>query len=62
QASIDYAFNKLNISEVTAQIRPENLSSRKVAEKIGMVAKKEFIRHYKGKEMPHILYTIMKNK
>lgn len=56
-ACVKYAFETLHIDEVTAQIRPNNLSSRKVAEKLGMTIKKEFVRNYKGKEMKHFLYS-----
>lgn len=54
---LNYAIEKLGIEEITAQIRPENLSSRKVAETLGMTVKKEFSKTYKGKEMPHLLYS-----
>lgn len=56
-ACIDYAAEVLNASEITAQIRPENTSSRKVAERLGMSVKKQFVKHYKGKDMPHLLYS-----
>ncbi len=56
-ACVKYAFETLKLNEVTAQIRPENLSSRKVAEKLGMAIKKEFVKNYKGKEMIHLLYS-----
>ncbi len=56
-ACIDYAFNVLHLSEITGQIRPENTASRKVAERLGMSVKKQFIRHYKNKDMLHLLYT-----
>lgn len=56
-ACIDYAFNVLHLSEMTAQIRPENTASRKVAERLGMSVKKQFIKHYKNKDILHLLYT-----
>jgi len=62
KACVDYAFNKLNINEITAQIRPENLPSRKVAEKLGMTVKREFIKHYKGKDMLHLLYSLTRKE
>ena len=54
---VQYAFDELNIDEITAQIRPDNLSSRRLAEKLGMIPKKEFTKIYKGKEIKHILYS-----
>lgn len=62
RACMEHAFHTLGIREVTAQIRPENLPSRRVAEKLGMIVKKEFIRHYRGKEMPHLLYSKLREK
>ncbi len=52
-----YAFEVLGLNEVTASIRPNNYPSRKVAEKLGMTVKKEYVKHYKGKVMPHLLYS-----
>jgi RimJ/RimL family protein N-acetyltransferase len=57
-ACVDYAINMLHLNEVTAQIRPENNASRKVAEKLGMTVKKHFVKKYKGKDMPHVLYSL----
>lgn len=56
-ACVDYAFNVLHLNEITAQIRPENKASRKVAERLGFSIKKQFIRHYKNKDMFHLLYS-----
>ncbi len=57
-ACVEYAFNSLHLNEVTAQIRPENTASRKVAERLGMSVKKQFIKRYKNKDIPHLLYGI----
>ncbi|MDL2217486.1 GNAT family N-acetyltransferase [Christensenellaceae bacterium OttesenSCG-928-M15] len=54
----EYAKRVLGIKELTAQIRPANPPSRKVAEKLGMTVKKTFIRNYRGKDMPHLLYAV----
>ncbi len=56
----NYAFRTLKISELTAQIRPENVSSRNVAEKLGMAVIKQFNRLYRGKQIPHLLYGCSK--
>lgn len=56
-ACVDYAFNVLHLNEITAQIRPENIASIKVAERLGMSIKKKFIKKYKNKDMPHLLYS-----
>lgn len=60
KACVDYAFNKLNLSEIYASIRPTNLSSIKVAEKLGMKLQKEFIKLFENKEMLHLLYFLKK--
>lgn len=57
---VNYAFDKLKAKEVIAQIRPENISSRKVAEKLNMKLVGEFVKVYEGKEMPHLIYSITK--
>lgn len=58
KASVQYAFDTLNAAEVIAQVRPANLRSRKVAERLGMEAVKEFTKQYQGKAMRHLLYVV----
>ncbi|ADY55358.1 GCN5-related N-acetyltransferase [Syntrophobotulus glycolicus DSM 8271] len=58
-ACIDYAFNILHLNEITAQIRPENTASRKVAERLGMSVTKQFIRRDKNRDIPHLLYRLI---
>lgn len=55
-----YAFTHLHTPLLTAQIRPENTASRKVAERLGMSELGQFDRVYRGKTMPHILYGCSK--
>ena len=57
QALLDEAFYKRNASEVIAEIRPENIPSRRVAERLGMRAEGELVKHYRGKDMPHLIYV-----
>lgn len=56
RACLQYAFETLGAKEVTADIRPENRSSRNVAERLGMRITGEFTKHYYGMEMPHLIY------
>ena len=56
-ACAEYAFGTLCIKELTAQIHPENIFSRLIAEKLGMSIKKQFIKTYKNKDMIHFLYS-----
>lgn len=56
KASMDYAFNNLNAEEVIAQIRSNNLSSCKIAEKLNMKIQSEYVKHYNNLDMPHLIY------
>lgn len=60
QASVNYAFGVLGAEEVIAEIRPENKKSRRVAERLGMIISGSFVKTYKGKEMPHLIYVLKK--
>ena len=51
QALLDEAFYKRNALEVIAEIRPENIPSRRVAERLGMRAEGELVKRYRGKEL-----------
>ena len=54
RASIDYAFRELNVPRVISLIRPENLASRRVAEKNGLaIDKVVFWRGY-----DHCIYQV----
>lgn len=55
---IDYAFNVLKADRVIADIRPSNIASRQVAERVGMKAAGSFIKRYDGKDMEHIIYEL----
>ncbi|MDL2225351.1 GNAT family N-acetyltransferase, partial [Eubacteriales bacterium OttesenSCG-928-M02] len=55
----DYAFDVLGAERVTSIIRENNLASRKVAERNGMQVERSFIKHYKGVDMPHIVYAMI---
>lgn len=60
KAMIDFAFSVLGKEKVIATIRPENEASLKVAKKLKMNLESEFIKVYKGKEMKHLVYSILK--
>ena len=40
----DFAFTQLGLSRLISLIRPENVASRRVSEKVGMVKEKEILR------------------
>lgn len=50
----DYGFERLPVERVISLIRPENLPSRRVAEKNGMTVWKEIV--WRG--LPHLVYAI----
>lgn len=56
RASRDYGFAHLPVDHIISLIRPENLPSRRVAEKNGMTVWKEIIR----KGIPHLVYKIQR--
>lgn len=57
RACVDYAFDHLSLDEITAQVRPENTKSIKLATKLGMSIKKHFVKQYRGKPILHLLYS-----
>ncbi len=58
KALVDYAFEILNLPEVIFEIRPENISSRKVAEALNANIEGKFIKTVKDKEMVHLIYKL----
>ena len=43
---------------VTAIIRENNQASQRVAQRLGMTPERQFVKHYYGLDMPHIIYSI----
>ena len=62
RASMEYGFGALGAERVIAEIRPENLASRRVAERLGMKVTGQFVKTVYGKEMPHLIYSREKNE
>lgn len=58
KACKQYAFEKLNASEVCSIIRDSNTASQNVAMRNGMVMKDQWVKHYKGVDMPHYRYVV----
>lgn len=57
-----YAFEVLGEKEVFSVIRDTNIASQKVAERNGMIKADTFVKHYRGVDMPHYLYTAKNEK
>ncbi len=58
----EYAFEILNADEVFSIIRDTNIASQNVAKRNGMEVTKRFIKHYYGVDMPHLVFSIKRNK
>lgn len=56
----EYAFNKLNATEVYSIIRDTNIPSQNVAIRNGMSCIDKFIKHYRDVDMPHFLFCAKK--
>jgi RimJ/RimL family protein N-acetyltransferase len=54
----EYAFNKLNVKEVYSIIRDTNIPSQNVARRNGMTCIDEFMKHYRGVDMPHYVFAV----
>ena len=58
----EYAFNKLNADEVFSIIRDTNTASQKVAKRNGMRVTHTFVKHYRGVDMRHYLFSVQRTK
>lgn len=56
----EYAFGKLGFQEVHSIIRDNNIPSINVAIRNGMLARKRVVRHYRGVDMPHYVFSVRK--
>jgi RimJ/RimL family protein N-acetyltransferase len=54
----EYAFTKLNADEVFSIIRDTNTASQNVALRNRMVIVENFVKHYRGVDMPHYLFSV----
>jgi ribosomal-protein-alanine N-acetyltransferase len=55
-ACMDYAFRHLNAAKVVSLILPENLPSRRVAERNGMTVERQVTFH----DLPHLMYAMVR--
>lgn len=56
----DYAFTVLKAAEVYSIIRDSNLPSQAVARRNGMTAHGTLVKHYHGMDMPHLLFSVVR--
>lgn len=62
RAAVDFAFEELGCKAIIAQIKPDNLTSIKVAHKLGMLQTGSFIKHYRGEDLLHLIFTITREQ
>lgn len=62
KACKEYAFTKLDADEVCSIIRDTNTASQNVALRNGMTVVDKWVKHYRGVDMPHCLYSVMRAK
>ena len=58
----EYAFNKLNADEVFSLIRDTNIASQNVAKRNGMNVRGAYIKHYRGVDMSHYIFSVKKSE
>lgn len=56
----EYAFTKLNADKIHSIIRDTNIPSQNVAKRNGMSITDSWVKHYRGIDMPHYLFTAKK--
>lgn len=54
----DYAFQVLQAEEVYSIIRDSNVASQQVAKRNGMIQRDVFVKHYRGVDMPHYVFSV----
>ena len=55
-----YAFETLKAGEVCSIIRDTNTASQKVAVRLGMTVRDSWVKHYRGVDMPHDRYVVLR--
>ena len=58
RACCDYAFNVLHAPRVYSIIRDTNTASQNVAKRNVMTLTSRFTKHYRGVDMPHLVYSL----
>lgn len=53
-----YAFDVLHADAVFSIIRDSNIASQNVAKRNGMTVTGQFIKHYYGVDMPHLIFEV----
>lgn len=62
RAMAEYAFRHLGAEKLMCDIRPTNTASIAVAKRLGMAETGVFIKHYRGMEMPHLIFELKRKQ
>lgn len=62
RSCVDFAYQRFGINRLYATIRPENISSVRVAEKLGMMKVGDCVKIYRDIEMPHHVFMLEKKE
>lgn len=57
----EYGFNTLRFDELYSIIRDTNIASQKVALRNNMSPIDSIVKHYRGVDMPHVVYCVRKD-
>ncbi|MFR7496919.1 MAG: GNAT family N-acetyltransferase [Bacteroides stercoris] len=57
----EYGFNTLRLDELYSIIRNTNIASQKVALRNDMSPIDSIVKHYRGVDMPHVVYCVRKD-
>jgi len=52
-----WAFERLGAPEVFSIVRDTNIASQRVAIRNGMTVTGQFVKHYRGVDMPHLVFS-----
>ncbi|MBO1307673.1 GNAT family N-acetyltransferase [Enterococcus sp. 669A] len=58
QAVKVWGFEEKEFPELISTVRDTNLASMNVAIRNGMIVKKRYVKHYRGIDMPHYVFSI----
>ncbi|MGM0215324.1 GNAT family N-acetyltransferase [Enterococcus sp. AZ109] len=62
QAVKEWGFAEKDFSELISTVRDTNLASMNVAIRNGMTVEKRYVKHYRGMDMPHYMFSISKEE
>ena len=55
---VDYGFHRRKLPKIVCDITPTNRASIAVAKRLGMVETGSFVKIYRGKRMPHLIFEL----